>query len=93
MDNLYFMVNFRISALKVLLQKCKSLSLIIAQGAPKREKIFFFQELDNNFVVVCLSRDGFNPFGYVIHSWCIGAQMNKERSHKVDALHIKKFYF
>ena len=46
------------------------MSIIIAdyssRGSEARENIFF-QELDNNFVVVCLARDDFNPFGYIVH--------------------------
>jgi len=67
MDNLYVMAYFCIRASKVLLQKCASLSLIIHEGFQSMKR-YFFQELENNFVVVCLARDGFNPFGYVIYS-------------------------
>ena len=31
----------------------------MARGVPKREKIFSFKNLTNNFVVICFARNGF----------------------------------
>ena len=47
------------------------MSVIIADNGSRgseARKNDLFQELDNNFVIICLARDGFNPFGYVIYS-------------------------
>ena len=58
-------------------------------------KNVFFQELDNNFVVICLARDGFNPFGYVIYSHqdVLVPKWARKRTHKVNAPNVKEFYF
>jgi len=54
----------------------------------------FFQEFDNNFIVISLTRDGFNPFGYVIYSQQdLVSKWIREGTHKINALNIKEFYF
>jgi len=57
----------------------------------KAWKDVFIQEFDNNFVVICLTRDGFNPFGYIIHSPqdVLVAKWIRKGSHKVDAQTLK----
>ena len=55
MDKLSIMAYFRIRASKVLLQKCVPLSLIMARGVPKREKMFSSKNLTTTLLsfVLC----------------------------------------
>ena len=44
------------------------LLLIMARGVLKRKKNVLFKELNNNFVVINLARNGIYPFEHIIHS-------------------------
>ena len=65
-----------------------------ARGSKVRDDVFF-QEFDNNLVVICLARDGFNPFRYVIYGQqdVLVPKRIREGSHKINAPNIEKFYF
>jgi len=53
-DNLRVIEYFLIRASKEWLQKWVSLSLIMAHGAPNREKIFFFKNLTTTLLSLVL---------------------------------------
>ena len=74
------------------------MSVIIAnydmRGSEAWENIFF-QELDDNLIVICLASDDFNPFGHIVHKNhdILIPKWVRKKTHKVNVVNVEKFCF
>jgi hypothetical protein len=60
----------------------------------KTSKYIILEELDHDFVVIGFACNGLHPFGHMVHNnkKVEVAKRVWERSHKVNASHIKNFH-
>ena len=70
------------------------MSAIIADYGSKGSEVrknVLFQELDNNFVVICLASNGLYPLKYIVHNHqdVLVSKWIRKKTHEVDAPNVK----